>query len=165
MLAQQNREFEESRQRDQDREDERKQREEQEQKAALDAEQKAAAREERLEQIRKALPAEPTESKGSNVTRIKFNFPHGKSVVRKFYTTNTVEHLRNFVELYIKDEVEPSIQNFSLACNFPKKTLFSSDSEELEAEEKEALRATLKSTLEEEKLCPQVVLFIQDLDS
>lgn len=105
------------------------------------------------------------------MANIRFMLPSGKRLIHKFRgRTDTIATLRAFLTVHFHKELQiyqqhhqqeqhrsnsvinPSpphyIESFSLNCNYPKKTL-----------EDDA------KTIEEEGLCPQAVIMVQDLDS
>lgn len=82
-----------------------------------------------------------------NCARLRLMLPSGQRLERRFRGSDTVAVLEAFfmVELENKGIV---MENFQLNCNYPKKALVDET-----------------KTLEEEGLCPQAVIMVQDLDA
>mmetsp|Transcript_1516 Transcript_1516/g.2762 ORF Transcript_1516/g.2762 Transcript_1516/m.2762 type:complete len:453 (+) Transcript_1516:123-1481(+) len=154
LRREQDREFQETLLADQMREiavqeaaeQERREQEEKEEEERL----KKAKEESRLEDARAMLESAgepPAGSKG--VARMRFAFPNGKKVDRRFHTVDTIETVRSFLIVHFHEQgIE--MKNFGLSTNFPRKTF----------NEEEG-----KLTLEEAGLAPQAVIMVQDLDS
>jgi FAS-associated factor 2 len=79
--------------------------------------------------------------------RIRLMLPSGKRLDRRFRGDDTVDVIRSFLILHFHEN-DVGIENFQLSSNYPKKTL-----------------ADGSKTLEEEDLCPQAVIMVQDLDA
>lgn len=106
------------------------------------------AKDDRLGNARKLLQDEPTTG---SVAQIRFVFPTGKKLVRKFGADETVKVLRAFLIVYYHDNDMPEIMNVGLSTSYPKKSYNSEADEGL--------------TLREAGLAPQAVLMVQDLDA
>jgi len=97
---------------------------------------------------------EPSKSDGGGGTlaRLRLMLPSGQRLERKFKGTDKIEVVQAFlmVELDKRNICEGSstMENFQLHSNYPKKAL-----------------TDLDRTLEEEGLCPQAVIMVQDLDA
>ncbi|GFH60372.1 hypothetical protein CTEN210_16848 [Chaetoceros tenuissimus] len=79
--------------------------------------------------------------------RIRLMLPSGKRLDRRFRGDDTIDVVRSFLILHFHEN-DVGIENFQLSSNYPKKTL-----------------ADGSKTLEEEDLCPQAVIMVQDLDA
>lgn len=153
LREEQDREYREAleadRRREQEKENERQKKEDEERYQRESEERKAQERLERLEKARETLvmngPEPDIDEKGC--ARIRLMLPSGQRVERRFRGMDTIHVIRAFLLLYFEDN-GIGIQNFQLNCNFPKKVLKDGD-----------------STLEQEALCPQAVIMVQDLDA
>jgi len=86
--------------------------------------------------------------KTPDTTRLRITLPTGKKMERRFYSKDTIRHVRAFVRIWMQENNVVPIERFSLSSNYPKKTF-----------EEEDL------TLEDGGLTPMAVLMIQDLDA
>ena len=82
-----------------------------------------------------------------SMARIRLMLPSGKRVERKFWGDDSVNVVRAFLILHFHEN-DIQMDNFQLSSNYPKKALVNGD-----------------ATLEEEGLCPQSVIMVQDLDA
>ena len=93
-------------------------------------------------EARNSVPAEPTDSETTSITRIRFRLPSGEFVQRKFYITNKLKALVDFVTGlgYFSDK-------FKLLSSWPRK--------DLTAESQDR-------TIEDLKLFPQETLTLEE---
>lgn len=153
LREEQDREYKEALEADQRREREKREeelrREEEEHKQKEGIEREERKRLERFNSAREILvmngPEPDAHEKGC--ARVRLMLPSGQRIERRFYGMDTVNVMRSFLVLYF-EENNIGIENFQLNCNFPKKVLNDEN-----------------ATLEEEGLCPQAVVMVQDLDA
>lgn len=153
LREEQDREYKEALEADQRREREKREeelrREEEERKEKEGIEREERKRLERFNSAREILvmngPEPDANEKGC--ARVRLMLPSGQRIERRFYGMDTVNVMRSFLILYF-EENKIGIENFQLNCNFPKKVLNDEN-----------------ATLEEEGLCPQAVVMVQDLDA
>ena len=113
-------------------------------------------KEEKLREAKRILELhgeEPDKNdKSVKCTRVRLMLPSGQRIDRRFRGIETVDTVKSFLVLYFeeKDAMGESgkIENFELNCNYPRKALVNGS-----------------ATLEEEGLCPQAVIMVQDLDA
>jgi len=98
-----------------------------------------------LKRKRDRLGAEPPA--GADTTKLRIMLPNGSKIDRKFLASETIEAVRDFIDVHLGDNDIP-IETYSLSTNYPKRA-FHNDSE----------------TLMEAGLHPQSVLYVQDLDA
>lgn len=136
--------------------DRRKLAEKQEQERA--EQEKRELAEQQAEQERNALlvkrsqvlpepPVAAASSEAPPVATLRFNFPKGQKLARRFLASDTVGYVRIVLECHMADQ-GIALQRFALASNFPKRVY---DNE--------------ADTLQQAGLCPQAALFVQDLDA
>lgn len=153
LREEQDREYREALEADQRREREKREeemkREEEERKQKKSMEREEQKRLERLNSARESLVRNGPEPDASEkgCARVRLMLPSGQRIERRFYGVDTVHVVRSFLVLYF-EENNIDIENFQLNCNFPKKVLNDED-----------------ATLEDEGLCPQAVVMVQDLDA
>ncbi|KAJ8612823.1 hypothetical protein CTAYLR_002050 [Chrysophaeum taylorii] len=97
---------------------------------------------------RARLGDEPPSGGSSKTARVRVQLPNGAKVDRRFLATHTVQHLRDFIDLYLQDNNLP-ITDYSLATNYPRRVL--SDD-------------VLDHTLDRAELNNKVV-YVQDLEA
>lgn len=153
LREEQDREYREALEVDQRREREKREeemkREEMERKQKKSMEREEQKRLERLNSAREILDRNGPEPDASEkgCARVRLMLPSGQRVERRFYGMDTVACMRSFLVLYF-EENNIGIEHFQLNCNFPRKVLNDED-----------------ATLEDEGLCPQAVVMVQDLDA
>ncbi|KAJ6249551.1 fas-associated factor 2 [Anaeramoeba flamelloides] len=98
----------------------------------------------KLEELKQALPEEPSGKNVKNCTRIKFRMKNG-DVIRKFLDTNTLKVLFDFILVHNNDIFE-----FDLIQSYPKRTEFNSNDVKI-----------FNLTLKEVGLCPQALLDVR----
>jgi FAS-associated factor 2 len=106
---------------------------------------KSLERESTLKRKRDGLKPEPPA--GPDTTRLRLQLPNGSKIDRRFLATQTVEEIRDFIDVYFGDN-DISIETYSLATNYPKRTY---DDPSI--------------CLTEAGLHPQAVLYVHDLDA
>jgi len=103
------------------------------------------AKQSSLEKKRALLRREPPA--GENSSLIQFKFPQGTKVSQKFWKTDTVQFVYDFLTVHFADN-NIAIENFMVSTNFPKKDL-----------------RDMLLTVEEVGLHPRGALFVHNLDS
>ncbi|KAJ3451655.1 fas-associated factor [Anaeramoeba flamelloides] len=98
----------------------------------------------KLEELKQALPEEPSGKNAKNCTRIKFRMKNG-DVIRKFLDTNTLKVLFDFILVHNNDIFE-----FDLIQSYPKRTEFNSNDVKI-----------FNLTLKEVGLYPQALLDVR----
>nr|XP_018903943.1 PREDICTED: FAS-associated factor 1 [Bemisia tabaci] len=93
-------------------------------------------------EVEKQLPKEPEEGETVGITKIRFRLPKGESIERKFYTSDKLKALLNF--LVVKGFPQ---EEFKVISSWPRRDLTSLDSEE---------------TLQELKLYPQETVILEE---
>lgn len=112
--------------------------------------QQVRQKEQKLAEARLTVPVEPPSSTPrSELTHIRFTLPSGARIDRRFYSKDSVAMVRAFLVVYFSEQ-NITIEQFSISTNYPKKTF---------TEEDDGL------TLLEAGLVPQAVIMIQDLDA
>jgi hypothetical protein len=108
-------------------------------------------RQEMIEVKRQRLGLPPTtkETSSKKTCLLKFHLHNGNRLERSFYRNDTLERVFDFIDIEFYQRQIP-IVHYELATNFPKK-IFG--------------KKQLHLTLEEAKLVPQALVFVQDLDS
>jgi len=127
---------EEKRARERQEEEERRRKQEEEERRVKEFENKKA-------QIR---PEPATGSPG--ITTLRFQFPGGSKMNRRFHESDTVQYVRDVLDIHLADQLKTPGLRYALVLNYPKKTI-----------EDNAV------TLKDAGLVPQAVLFLQDLDA
>mmetsp|Transcript_15976 Transcript_15976/g.60897 ORF Transcript_15976/g.60897 Transcript_15976/m.60897 type:complete len:277 (+) Transcript_15976:711-1541(+) len=156
LRAEQERNFQEALEADQRRQREAAEAREREEEAARLEAQRQAEREEEerraLEEAkaalcrkRDAIGEEPPA--GPGVTRLRFQFPNGQKVTRRFQQDETVGSVKTFLEVHCADN-DFALQTLGISSSHPKRD-YDNDSE----------------TLVECGLHPQAALFVRDLDA
>ncbi|GBG31591.1 FAS-associated factor 2 [Hondaea fermentalgiana] len=142
---------------DRRREEERRQKEEEERRVEEERRQKEEAAERAKADYEEAvasklasLPPEPPAQSDGSTTTIRFQLPNGGRFNRRFTADTSMETLRNYVDCQLY-EMDPSITNYSVSLNYPRKTFGPDDD--------------LTATLQENGLVPQAVLYVQNLDA
>ncbi|KAH9259574.1 hypothetical protein BASA81_001996 [Batrachochytrium salamandrivorans] len=132
--------------------DRRKLAEKQEQERAEQEERERV--EQQVEQERNALLLkqsqilpEPAPSTTEPVATLRFNFPQGQKLSRRFLASDTVGYVRTVLECHVADQ-NIALQRFALSSNFPKR-VYDNDGD----------------TLQQAGLFPQAALFVQDLNA
>jgi len=95
--------------------------------------------------------------------RMRFMFPSGLKVERRFRGGDGVELLRAFTITYLDEHRDIGIKNFELSSNYPRKVLVVENRNG--GDGSTAAANVVTGTLEEEGLCPQSVVMVQDLDA
>jgi len=131
---------------DRRREEEKRAREREAEEARRRAEADERRKVEELESKRQRIRPEP--EAGSNTATIRFQFPGGTKLLRRFQDTDKVGYVREVLDVYLVDQLKTPNLRYALVLNYPKKTL---DDETVD--------------LKEAGLVPQAVLFLQDLDA
>jgi hypothetical protein len=80
----------------------------------------AEEREASLRRKRAALPAEPDAP--APFLKLRLQFPQGAKADRRFSPDDTLQVVRDFVDVYVADNAMPPLHNFSLSANFPRRT-------------------------------------------
>eukprot|EP00968_Pinguiococcus_pyrenoidosus_P009188 scaffold719_cov226-Pinguiococcus_pyrenoidosus.AAC.4 len=156
LRAEQERNFQEALEADQRRQREAAEAREREEEAARLEAQRQAEREEEerraleeakaaLRRKRDAIGEEPPA--GPGVTRLRFQFPNGQKVTRRFQQDETVGSVKTFLEVHCADN-DFALQTLGISSSHPKRD-YDNDSE----------------TLVECGLHPQAALFVRDLDA
>jgi len=114
---------------------------------------------ERVERARGVLEGSGGEPVKGEVgcARIRFMFPSGQKVERRFRGGDGVELLRAFMVTYLDENSGIGIKNFELSSSYPRKVLV--------VENGDDSNEGGTATMAEENLCPQTVIMVQDLDS
>jgi len=131
------------------REEERRRKQQEETEAKEEKEANERARLDAIETKRASLGPEPEAVKGETTT-VRFQLPNGSQFKRRFHVNDTMQQLRNFVDVELHNR-ELAICNYAIAVNFPKIS-FGPDADH-------------SKTLQENGLVPQVAVMVQDLDS
>ena len=101
--------------------------------------------ERRIASLKETLNEEP--AVGPEVSALRFQLPKGIKISRRFYKTDKIQRLFDFLSIHFADNgIE--IKNFAVGTNFPKKNFEDMD-----------------STIESEGLHPRGMLFVIDLDA
>ena len=160
LRSEQDREYreavEEAQRREREKEEEERRKEEEERLKLEELNRVVKEKENKLNEAKRILELhgnEPDKSdKSIKCAQIRLTLPSGKKIVRRFRAIETIDTVKSFLVLYFeeKDAMGESgkIENFQLNCNFPRKALVNGS-----------------ATLEEEGLCPQAVIMVQDLDA
>eukprot|EP00605_Chrysophyceae_sp_TOSAG23-4_P000512 GSChrysophyteH1.ASY1.ANO1.574.1 assembled CDS len=150
LRAEQDREFRESERMDRQRREEReKQRIEAAERAQNEGRRIAAeaeAAQNILKQKKESLDSEPNAA--PHVTALRVQLPSGQKLNRRFLKSDTVETLRNWLDVYFAENDSISIANYTLCTSFPKKEV-----------------TELTASLESLGLHPRGMLYVQDLDA
>jgi FAS-associated factor 2 len=144
--------LEEDQRRQREKLEEQERKEEEEKKSKEEEEQAMNEKMNRLDNARDVLnrngEGEPDPGDKSIATaRVRLMLPSGKRVERRFRGNDTIDTMRAFLVLHF-DGNGVDIENFQLNSNYPKKALVDGE-----------------RTLENEGLCPQAVIMVQDLDA
>jgi hypothetical protein len=78
-------------------------------------------REDLLRTKRSRLPPEPLPS--SPALKLRLQFPTGAKVDRRFSPTDTVQALRDYIDVYVAEAGLEGPINYALSANFPKRSL------------------------------------------
>lgn len=160
LRSEQDREYreavEEAQRREREKEEEEQRKEEEEKLQLEELNRVVKEKEDKLSEAKRILELHGDEPDGKDKSvkcaRIRLMLPTGQRIERRFRGIETIDTVKSFLVLYFeeKDAMGESgkIENFQLNCNYPRKALVNGS-----------------ATLEEEGLCPQAVIMIQDLDA
>jgi hypothetical protein len=133
-------------------EDRRRAEEKRERERAEEAErqrkiQEEKRKEEEFASKRARIRPEPDAST-PEIANIRFQFPGGSKILRRFNGSDTVGYVRDVLDIHLVDVLKTPSLRYALMLNYPKKTL----------EDNEV-------SLKDAGLVPQAVVFLQDLDA
>jgi FAS-associated factor 2 len=131
---------------DRRREEEKRTRERQEEEERRKREAEERKQEEELHNKRQRIRPEP--DAGTGTATIRFHFPGGSKLSRRFQDSDKVGYLREVLDIYLVDQLKTPRLRYALILNYPKKTL-----------------DDFEMNLKDAGLVPQAVLMLQDLDA
>jgi hypothetical protein len=105
-----------------------------------------------LQKKRERLPAEPAQDQstaGPECTAIRVNLPTGGRLQRRFLRTDTVQFLRDFIDIEL-DAMAVPIERYNLVNSYPRRTFTAEDGQVV---------------LAEAGLVPSAALMLQNLDA
>ena len=91
---------------------------------------------------------QPEPEKILDISTIRFQFPGGQKLQRRFLSNDTIGYIRDFLDVHLADNTETPRLRYALFSSYPKREF-----------------NDISQTLKEAGLCPQGVLMLQDLDA
>lgn len=132
---------------DRRREAEKKEREQAEEAERMRKQEEEERKAREFDAKRASIRPEPAVG-SPDITTLRFQFPGGSKISRRFNGDDTVQYVRDVLDVHLADQLKTPNLRYALVLNYPKKTIEESN-----------------ITLKEAGLVPQAVLFLQDLDA